>query len=76
MTSGVYVNFDWLMKRQPGQSLHERAQERRLLYYAEGIDGVVSVADTGEHRLLVINGKADASNRRDLPTQVMIGQLP
>ena len=36
---------------------------RRLLYHAEGFDGAVSVVDTGQQRLLVINGKADAMNR-------------
>lgn len=76
MTSGVFVNAPRLAARQPGQTLRERTHERRLLYYAEGMDGVVSVMDTGEQRLLVINGKADASSKRDLPSQVLIGQLP
>ena len=76
MTTGVFVNAPRLAASQPGQTLRERAHERRLLYYAEGMDGVVSVTDTGEQRLLVINGKADASSKRDLPTQVLLGQLP
>ena len=52
MTSGVFFNPGWLAARRPGQSLSERALERRLLYYAEGIDGVVSVVDNGDQRLL------------------------
>jgi spermidine synthase len=47
-----------------------------LLYYKEGLDAVVAVRMHGDNRSLVINGKADASSVGDLPTQVLLGQLP
>jgi spermidine synthase len=50
-----------------------------LLYYRTGPSATVSVMKRPDGvRFLTINGKTDASNsyKSDMPTQVMIGQLP
>lgn len=76
MTAGLFYHSDDYLKGKTRKSLDEIIRERRLLYYKEGIDGTVSVVETPHQRLLVINGKADASSRSDLPTQTMLGFLP
>lgn len=76
MTSGV---FNYTQRRgvdEAVRDLHQRIQSQRMLYYRDGLDGTVSVLEKEGQRLLVINGKIDASSHHDLPTQVMIGQLP
>ncbi len=55
--------------------------ERTVLSYQEGVTANVAVNeftnDEGRReRSLVINGKADASTERDLPTQVLLAQIP
>ncbi|MGH2567422.1 MAG: fused MFS/spermidine synthase, partial [Bacteroidota bacterium] len=56
------------------------AAEKRILFYKEGASATVAVAELGPAssptRSLYINGKVDASNRPDLPTQVLPGQYP
>jgi len=45
-------------------------------FYRESDDGVVAVTWNGTDLSLYINGKADASSYTDLPTQILLGQLP
>lgn len=45
-------------------------------FYKESDDGIVCVIWNGLDHSLIINGKGDASSYSDLPTQVLIGQLP
>ncbi|MGH7595831.1 MAG: fused MFS/spermidine synthase [bacterium] len=51
-----------------------------VFYYREGRSATVAVAEkheqTDTHRILVVNGKVDASVSGDLPTQILVGQLP
>ena len=59
----------------------QQAKEVSVLYYKEGVTATVAViqsdsADGKRQNVLLINGKADASSRADLPTQVLLGQLP
>ncbi len=56
-----------------GSSAYER-----LLFYREGRVASVSVVEVEQTRSLLINGKADASVGRggDMPTQILVGQLP
>lgn len=53
---------------------------RTLYYYKEGTTATVGVVESGPtsdaQKTLVINGKEDASSKGDLPTQVLLGQLP
>jgi spermidine synthase len=57
-------------------SLREFTERSELLYYEEGLDAVVAVRRIGDNDTLVINGKPDASSKFDLPTQILLGQLP
>lgn len=45
-------------------------------FYREDDDGIVAVTWNKLDLSLYINGKADASSYSDLPTQVLLGQLP
>ncbi len=54
-------------------------ENRKVLFYKEGTHANVSVVqylDTTHTRVLIINGKADASNGNDMATQVLLGQIP
>ncbi|MDB4988364.1 MAG: hypothetical protein JWN04_3542 [Myxococcaceae bacterium] len=47
-----------------------------LLYYRDGISTTVSVERWGGHLSLKNNGKVDASNGDDMPTQIMVAAYP
>ena len=50
--------------------------EHQLLMYEEGATSTVSVRKDWQTTSLAINGRTNASDREDMPTQVMLGQLP
>lgn len=50
--------------------------EPDLLYYRDGLSTTVSVERWGRHHSLKNNGKVEASNGDDMPTQIMVGSLP
>ncbi|HYG79268.1 MAG TPA: fused MFS/spermidine synthase, partial [Pyrinomonadaceae bacterium] len=54
----------------PGPDIH------RLLWYKEGPTATVSVRDDWGIRSMAINGRTNASDKDDMPTQVILGQLP
>jgi spermidine synthase len=54
----------------PGPDIH------RLLLYKEGPTATVSVRDDWGIRSMAVNGRTNASDRDDMPTQVILGQLP
>lgn len=61
------------------QALLKVAQSRETLFYRDGIDATISVEDihTPEpERILVVNGKTDASTRMDMPTQKLMAHIP
>ncbi len=76
MISGVFLTPDTLISQMQGRSLLQLAKQRELLYYEEGLDGVVAVRRYRNNKTLVINGKPDASSILDLPTQILLAQLP
>jgi spermidine synthase len=47
-----------------------------VLYHFDGISTTVTVQRWGDHVALKNNGKVDASNGDDMPTQVMVAALP
>jgi spermidine synthase len=51
-------------------------ETNRLLFYREGPTATVSVREDWGIRSLAINGRTNASDRDDMPTQVMVGVLP
>ncbi|MFQ5872544.1 MAG: fused MFS/spermidine synthase, partial [Dehalococcoidia bacterium] len=56
--------------------LDEIARRADLLFFKEGLNATVSVHREGHIRFLRTNGKTDASNARDMHTQVMSGHIP
>ncbi len=50
--------------------------EPDLLYYRDGLATTVSVERWGRHYSLKNNGKVEASNGDDMPTQIMVASLP
>jgi spermidine synthase len=56
--------------RQTGPAVHD------LLMYEEGPTSTVSVRKDWDVTSMAINGRANASDKEDMPTQVMLGQLP
>ncbi len=50
--------------------------EPDLLYYQDGVSTTVSVERWGSHLSLKNNGKVDASNGDDMPTQIMVAAYP
>ncbi|HUQ34133.1 MAG TPA: fused MFS/spermidine synthase, partial [Pyrinomonadaceae bacterium] len=54
----------------PGPDIH------KLLLYREGPTATVSVRDDWGIRSMAVNGRTNASDRDDMPTQVILGQLP
>jgi spermidine synthase len=78
MVSGVFRNFSFVPP--PTYSdFQKQYLTRKILYYKEGIGANVGVAqldDSLHTKVLMINGKPDASNSGDMNTQVMLGQIP
>ncbi|MDP1648127.1 MAG: fused MFS/spermidine synthase [Rubrivivax sp.] len=72
MTSGPYAYAVQYQKVPIDQRLARVAQ----LYYREGPMATVSVIQEGEHVRVVVDGKTDAGNARDMTTQVFAGHPP
>ncbi len=56
--------------KPPGPDIH------KLLWYKEGPTATVSVRDDWGIRSMAVNGRTNASDKDDMPTQVILGQLP
>ncbi len=54
----------------------EQWGEPDLLYYNDGMSTTVTVERWGRHIALKNNGKVDASNGDDMPTQIMVAAYP
>jgi len=50
--------------------------ERNVVYYADGIATTVSVEQSNTQWTLKNNGKTEASNKTDMPTQILVGLMP
>jgi spermidine synthase len=81
LSVGAYDSLVRTIARTRG-SVAENASERsgsgehNLLMYVEGPTSTVSVRKDWDVTSLAINGRINASDREDMPTQVMVGQLP
>jgi len=77
LASGVHTYgrgyFGLLGKADFGQII---ASRERLLFYKDGISATVSVHGQAGLLFMRVNGKTDASNTRDMHTQIMLGHLP
>jgi spermidine synthase len=72
MTSGPYAYAAQYQKT----SIADRLSKMEHLFYREGPISTVSVIREGKHIRLLVDGKTDAGNFRDMTTQVLIGHLP
>jgi spermidine synthase len=79
MTTGIYKYVDNLDPGATEADIRRQMIDRyELLYYAEGLSSVVTVArnhQTG-NVWLANNGKIDASSTTDMPTQLLVSHLP
>lgn len=81
MLSGIFRRIS--VDAAPPKSFaryREAQSAMRVVYYKEGAGGTVGVTESSKagvlQRSLLINGKPDASSSYDMPTQVMLGQIP
>jgi len=79
MVSGVYIyahNFE-KTSRQELLKMYE-PQNEPLLYYKEGHTCTISVHKSRRTGTIYMksNGKVEASTKGDMPTQVLVGQIP
>jgi spermidine synthase len=81
LSVGAYDSLVRVIAKTRG-SVADRAGERdgpgehKLLMYEEGPTSTVSVRKDWDVTSMAINGRTNASDREDMPTQVMLGQLP
>jgi len=80
MLAGVFRNINSNM--DPPKTYREfelQTNAIRVHYFKEGITATIGVVEgktsTGLQKVLIVNGKPDASSKGDLPTQVLLGQL-
>lgn len=58
------------------QFLEELTTDQKLLFIADGATSHVAVVENPVNRSLLTNGHADASNRGDMPNQILLAALP
>jgi len=78
MVSGIFREFD-LAPPATYSDFQKHYSGRKILFYKEGVGANVGVAqlnDSLHTKVLMINGKPDASNSGDMNTQVLLGQIP
>lgn len=80
LQSEVFRRADDFVGDDIGAAIRNHLKSFRFLYYKEGIHGTVSVlswvSDGLQRKSLMNNGKVDASNNRDMTTQILLGELP
>jgi spermidine synthase len=77
MTGGVSIYAQrFTHDADPVRRFRQDAAAQQLLFYREGIDSTVAVERTARTMSLRVDGKVDASNGLDMPTQLMLGHLP
>jgi spermidine synthase len=81
LLSGIFRQFGKEYPPPPTFAEYQlMSRANRVVFYKEGASATVGViqAPTGDgtQNVLIINGKADASSIGDLPTQVLLGQVP
>ena len=81
LSVGAYDSLIRVLAKSRG-GVDDGAPQRRgpeihqLLMYEEGPTSTVSVRKDWDITSMAINGRTNASDREDMPTQVMVGQLP
>jgi spermidine synthase len=62
--------------REASETTNNDGAEHRLLMYEEGPTSTVTVRKDWDSISMAINGRTNGSDIGDMPTQVMLGQLP
>lgn len=78
MVSGIFREFS-LNPPATYADFKKHYSDREILFYKEGIGanvGVTRIKDELGSKILIINGKPDASSTLDMNTQVLLGQIP
>jgi spermidine synthase len=79
VTSGLYL-YGYSIKENKSQAdniMDYFRSSRRVIFYREGIEGVVSVKQRmDQEKYLSVNGKVDASTGRDMITQKLLAHIP
>jgi spermidine synthase len=79
MSSGVYMYVRYVLDLDREELLDRYGKDADpVLFYKEGYASTVSVhkSKTSENVYLKVNGKVEASTIGDMPTQVLLGQIP
>lgn len=76
MSSGVSIYAQRFLSTLERMSFRETVSPWEILFYKDGISSSVSIHKSGRNVTLRVNGKADASNGRDMHTQLMSGHIP
>ncbi|HET7875471.1 MAG TPA: fused MFS/spermidine synthase [Methylomirabilota bacterium] len=76
LASGPAIYADTLLVASAETDLRQALRRHRLLYYHDGLSATVSVTQLGDTLALRSNGKVEATNTGDMPTQLMVGHLP
>ena len=77
LSAGLYRN----RQRIPDYDSYRQkvGAQRDLIFYRDGIDATIAVADLRgpeADRMLIINGKVDATSSKDMATQKLMAHLP
>jgi spermidine synthase len=79
LSTGAYDSYVRVLARSRGSALEKEqtggAGDHQLLMYEEGRTATVSVRRDWGITSVAINGRTNASDADDMPTQVMLGQL-
>ena len=77
MSSGMYQYANSLESDFSDQDFWDITEgDYQLLFYEEGLTATISVLYDGQDVLLINNGKIDASNHADTPTQLLLAHFP
>ena len=79
MSSGVYMYVRYVIDLDRRQLLDRYTQDADpVLFYREGYSSTVSVhrSKSSDNIYLKVNGKVEASTVGDMPTQILLGQIP
>jgi spermidine synthase len=80
LSIGAYDSLVRVLAKSRGtvgdETMQRGPETHELLMYEEGPTATVSVRKDWDITSMAINGRTNASDREDMPTQVMLGQMP
>jgi spermidine synthase len=77
LVEGVFRNPIERLPREVGTlPMRGRSDDEASLFYRDGVNATVSVQRHWGETYLKVNGKVDAGTGADMPTQVLLGEVP